>query len=384
MRKRRHAAWLFAVAPGAALLGCPPLADIGVETDASGDREARHDHADASSEGGPEERAEAPPEGACAADLTTDPKNCGRCGHDCKGGKCAGGVCQPYVLVGGIASPYGIAVNAGTVYFTSVDGSVRSCPADDCANMLTQMTTGQHFPKRITTDATSVYWGNEGFVVPEGGFAGSIAACGLKGCQGGVPTTLTTIEDGPLDIAVDSTSVYWTDAFNGLVRSCAVAGCGGSPKTLAHGTNPTSGIAVDPTNVYWAEPKLGLVLTVPLGGGAISTVASGQDSPAGVDVAGATVYWTTNSSVMSRGVGGGPATVFAKNQTGAGPITHDSTTLYWALYIDGGKVLSCPLKGCATPTVLADMQGIPTSVAVDAESVYWTDQLTGTVMRVVK
>src|SRR5262245_8002876 len=34
----------------------------------------------------------------CAADTATDPRNCGRCGHDCLGGACEVGRCRPVVL----------------------------------------------------------------------------------------------------------------------------------------------------------------------------------------------------------------------------------------------------------------------------------------------
>jgi hypothetical protein len=36
---------------------------------------------------------------ACAANVDEDPKNCGRCGHDCLGGGCSSGRCQPVSLV---------------------------------------------------------------------------------------------------------------------------------------------------------------------------------------------------------------------------------------------------------------------------------------------
>jgi len=40
--------------------------------------------------------------GGCGgADVSTDPANCGACGHDCLGGDCLGGMCQPLVLFTG-------------------------------------------------------------------------------------------------------------------------------------------------------------------------------------------------------------------------------------------------------------------------------------------
>src|SRR5262249_52955723 len=42
------------------------------------------------------------PSNACPSDpaaLATDAHHCGACGHDCLGGACAAGACQPVVLV---------------------------------------------------------------------------------------------------------------------------------------------------------------------------------------------------------------------------------------------------------------------------------------------
>src|SRR5438445_6182548 len=37
----------------------------------------------------------------CTADTQNDPKNCGKCGHDCVGGSCTAGACQVATLVTG-------------------------------------------------------------------------------------------------------------------------------------------------------------------------------------------------------------------------------------------------------------------------------------------
>jgi hypothetical protein len=43
--------------------------------------------------------------GGCGPDLETDPHDCGVCGHDCQGGDCAAGRCQPFVLAENAAAP---------------------------------------------------------------------------------------------------------------------------------------------------------------------------------------------------------------------------------------------------------------------------------------
>jgi hypothetical protein len=41
---------------------------------------------------------DAPAEAMACGDVANDPRNCGRCGHDCVGGACSAGVCQPVVV----------------------------------------------------------------------------------------------------------------------------------------------------------------------------------------------------------------------------------------------------------------------------------------------
>lgn len=392
--KERLPTFAHGLAIACAILGCSPLSEIGVGGgDAAMDRPA-----DTRSDTAPDRRddrgttPDVRPEDvvaerkACSDDLDTDPRNCGRCGHDCEGGACKGGACQPYALVTGNLGPYGVAVHDGVVYFTSIDDTVEKCHAKDCTNTLVQMTSGQGFPKGITTDFTNVYWANEGFV-SSGSFAGGIATCGLAGCPSGKATVLAPTESGPYDVVVDTSAVYWTDEFGELVRSCSVGGCGGAPKTLATDVTLLSGIAIDATSVFFAETKLGNIIKCPLAGCAsLTPFASGQMNPTKLDIAGATLYWAANGAIMgcpTSGCSGAPA-VFAKNQTNSYAIAHDATNLYWTLLDNVGEILSCPLAGCTTPTVLADMQAQPQSVAVDDVSVYWANSAGGSVMRVMK
>ncbi len=372
------------LACAAALPGCPSLGEIGVGGGDAGADTAPPDH-----------RGDVEPRDArardilgdaCTASPATDPKNCGRCGHDCQGGACRAGVCQAYAIVTGSDSPYGIAVHAGALYFTTGFLTVETCKADHCMSSLGQIASKQGAPRGIVTDETSVYWANVGLPF-DGGNAGSIATCGLAGCPKGNPTLLSSAADGPVDIAVDTSAVYWTNYDNGVVRSCTIGGCGDMPTTLATDAAPISGVAVDATSIYWAEPMLGNVIQCPLAGCAtFGPFASGQVGAAKVDTVNGSVYWSTQSAIMrcpATGCGGAPE-VFAKGQPSAYAIAHDAVNLYWSLYAKAGKVLRCPLSGCTTPEVLADEQDMPAAIAVDTDSVYFTDRGGGTVMRVMK
>src|SRR5262245_30712562 len=60
------------------------------------------------------------PATGCEADLANDSKNCGACKHDCQGGDCKAGVCQPVVIAHDLPmSPWGVAVDDAHVYWAS-------------------------------------------------------------------------------------------------------------------------------------------------------------------------------------------------------------------------------------------------------------------------
>src|SRR3990172_1836857 len=64
--------------------------------------------------------------------FATDPRNCGSCGHDCLGGACTAGACEPFALVtfagGGSDGPYGLFVAGADIYVTLRDsGKLVTC-----------------------------------------------------------------------------------------------------------------------------------------------------------------------------------------------------------------------------------------------------------------
>jgi hypothetical protein len=76
---------------------------------------------------------------ASCLDTSTDPKNCGSCGHDCLGGACAGGVCQPFEIGRSSDAPVkSIAVDEQRVFWmTSADvndgkGNLYQCAKAGC------------------------------------------------------------------------------------------------------------------------------------------------------------------------------------------------------------------------------------------------------------
>jgi hypothetical protein len=111
--------------------------------------------------------------------------------------------------------------------------------------------------RQVALDTNNVYFtdGN-----PE---IGMVLACAKSGC-GTAPTVLASRLYAPIAVATDGIDVYWTEAGGyfaagapvtgtGLVRKCAVRGCGNAPTNVATGLTSPGAIALDDANVYWTE-----------------------------------------------------------------------------------------------------------------------------------
>ena len=72
------------------------------------------------------------------------------------------------------------------------------------------------------------------------------------------------------------------------------------------------------------------------------------------------------------GCGNAP-TVLADGRDGLDSITVDSANIYWTEYLSG-EVLRCAIGGCSkNPTPIASGQARPYRIVLNSSSVFWTD-----------
>jgi len=185
--------------------------------------------------------------------------------------------------------------------------------------------------------------------------------------------------------------------FGGDTNNCGACGhsCGGGackssicqPVPIATADLP-NGIAVDMTSVYWtntgpASGGSGTVMKSSLSGGSPVTLAGGQEAPYGVAVDAKNVYWTNfcgtgappdaGCNVMEATLEGTNAVALALNQNFPAGITLDAANVYWASY--GGDINYVPKSGGALTTIAEGSQ--PSAIAVCGNNLYWTDEAVG-------
>jgi hypothetical protein len=212
--------------------------------------------------------------------------------------------------------------------------------------------------------------------------------CGHCGhdCQGGTCSAgacqAVTLYGGSgtiWDLAIDSANVYWTT--NQQVVSIPLGG--GRPRVLADGQANARHLAVDDHAVYWttfADPSRdgGQVMTVPLGGGTPAVLAGGQVGPFGITVDAANVYWVTliGGTVMKVGKQGGAPTTLVMGLTPNYPTTIavDATHVYWTNSANhpDGAIMRVPLAG-GKADVLATGELQAIAITLTADTVYWTN-----------
>jgi hypothetical protein len=190
-----------------------------------------------------------------------------------------------------------VAVDANRVYYATLGdysatgGSIASAPLGAAdAGAGTPLAPQQNNPMFLTSDATAIYWSNNGtFVAADAGPPnGSIVKCATPSCAGG-PQTIASAQNHPRGIAVDASTVYWANFGDtqgtGSIMKCPKAGCGTGASVLASNLVYPDGIAVDAKYVYFTSHG-GQVSRLPLAGGApevLTTVVSSYPLAVAVD-----------------------------------------------------------------------------------------------------
>jgi hypothetical protein len=236
---------------------------------------------------------------------------------------------SPTVVWSGQGSPSDIAVDTSGVYFANfTQGQILECPVDGCSGSATVLWSAADagpsgWPFGLALDATNLYFTTN---------FGIVFACSASACSS-TAQVVANAPNGPLaQIAVDATHLYFTNASSlatGRIQSCEKNGGGDASTpstTLLDGLSVATGIAVDGANVYFTEegsqnsmgqwPQgAGRVAQCAVGGCSdkATAVAGYVNHPLGIAVDEANVYWTDfGSTTDASGTTDGRVLVRAK------------------------------------------------------------------------
>jgi hypothetical protein len=251
-----------------------------------------------------------------------------------------------------------------------VDGASSCTVAQRCVVALAD---SQFLPNSLAIDQTSVYWTNAGR-----GAYGSVAKVNIGG---GAVTTIAPLRDAPASVAVDLESIYWVESVRALMSTPL---SGGALTTLA--TSSVKNIALDAHVIYWPTGGVvdGAIESVPKVGGLPTTLLSGLSSPTNIAVDSGTLYWNEDYGALLRmpTASGLPVTVVSGQENLSSLFVGAARATWAAASTDGNgsSVVTDLLSGSGAPITLAS--GQPSSdgalaITADTVNVYWTTFGTG-------
>ncbi len=365
---------------------------------------------------------------AVCADLDSDAKNCGQCGHDCLGGACDTGTCQPFTIAQNqFHFDSGLASDGTYAYWGGNPMSVqahflarRRLDASDNVIMLSSLENGSSQGdgvNGIALTGDTIFWLAPAFDNMGGTIGHSVRYCDLPDCTNAADDYLPMPVSNfyPCNyilFAPANGSLFWScsDTYNGAksgtLWSLAISDTPPSPTNpVAVGANPANpqGIVSDGAYLYWVNSSSyvsnvrqadAAVFRYQLSDGTLKTLvaAHAADYPTDLAVANDTLYFiaTFPTRIVTVPLPNGTTTppTFA-TIANVGHIVADADYVYFATYGVGldGYIARCPHSDCSSPELLATGQENVVALAQDAVSILWTSYNNGnngTVRRLAK
>jgi hypothetical protein len=333
--------------------------------------------------------------------LKTDPKNCGACNHDCFGGDCDTGACQPVTVASNQSYPRSIATDGTYVYWSG--------GASTTASYVSRSRVGDQDISKVLAPAESYASGVA--ITPHGVFwlsAGHLRTCDAPNCTNGASDAIATVMQSgcgsSASYAPSKQALYWScGATYGYDDGTLWSLPNGATTPVAVGANPASPTAMttDGVNLYWLNSSTytnndlnadGAVERMRLSDGSIASLDTLIRADLySIAVGGGAVYFarniildatTTENGVvrlpLPNGVAGSSFPKFADASSVSAMVADDQYLYFSDTVGSSGYIARCPHSGCPTPEVVAPGLGVPVAMAQDAVSIYWVN-LTGNI-----
>jgi hypothetical protein len=171
-------------------------------------------------------------------------------------------------------------------------------------------------------------------------------------------------------VALDDTTVYWTDFALGTVN--AVPKSGGASRVLAVGRGNPSGIVARSGSVFWAEFSSDVVMSTPAAGGAVTMLASNQDGAYEMTAVGDVIYWTTLRGCSVARLEKGKVDVLATAKQPFTSIVSSTSLVFWVSFqqkaVDRYDIASSTSAALLSGGSGADL---PSALATDGQTLYF-------------
>jgi hypothetical protein len=271
------------------------------------------------------------------------------------------------------------------------------------AGSLAAVGPAQPTPVAIAVNASSAYVWNYGTFTGKSSFNNSDGTVVQIPLDGGAEVTVgknvQVFFAAPYlnAIAVDSQNVYWVQGAqgnNGVIMKAPLGTTGGTPIYTMQ--NFPEGLVTDGTNIYWASwgtydgqgnsNNDGTIQMGSVNGGPAKTLADHLSAPACLALDANNVYWTNlgkmggnnlpalnTGSVMQVALAGGNVTTLASQESVPVGIALQGNTVYWTEYGLGslGLVLSAPKGGGTVVPLVANLRN-PYSLAIQGNTMFWS------------
>jgi hypothetical protein len=213
--------------------------------------------------------------GGCALGTPTD---CGACGHDCRGGQCVQGACTPVLLISGLDSPVGVAVDDTGIY-VGTDDQLAHYTLDDLAyEALAPAVDAQY----VMLFLGFVVWAE---------YSGALRSVQLSN---GEVTEIGQSPDGrAVGIAAQALQVYFSTYDYGHIYSADIPLIGPEPIYTQGNDEYPEGLTTDGGFLYWTNNGTGSVARKnpeEPGFQIVAQLPTGGEGPAGLAIARGVLY----------------------------------------------------------------------------------------------
>ena len=348
--------------------------------------------------------------GTCAAVVATDPHNCGRCGHDCLGSTCTGGLCDPIEMASVGSNLRHVVLTGSTLFASSSSAIVAS--GGGIWRMSTSGGAAETFVTGLDVEGMGVLDGTLYFVVddmPADGVSthGGLYACAVTATAPCNPR-LVAPSTNAYAVAIDSGHVFYTDSAVG--RGLMVYTPPGSPQVYT-----TTDTVFDNADDIYVDGLLAfaafnsgsfpfqsatLVAVPPDGGDVLSTYTNPNAITGRLIGSKDALYFTAYDDKRTAGGfvhrilrGSGVGCDFAAGQVVRPYGVHaDDAHVFWvnqgageSMPYVGSSIAVCPVAGCcSTAQILWTGDGQASDLTGDDRALYFVGATNGSIWKLAK